>query len=390
MTTYQNTYRYVMTQLYQSGSTPNPIIAELPFTKVNFTQELNNIGTFQGQLLLSGIRTNNYNVEQATRPGWAGLYVIHNTDIVWAGVVWSRSYDSRTQTLSISAQEIMSYFSRRRITVDKSYTNKDPQYIAENLLTWAQSIAHGNVGLVVDNYTASAFSTTRNYNGYEYKGVFQAIKDLSNGCFDFRTYGKVDPTSGNIQPRLTMGSPTVGKGYSASSSLSVNFMFPGNVVEYVFPEEGLSAANTLYGLGYGANNARVTATAIDPDKIQGSGDWPLLEDSVNYLDIADTQLVKDLTKGKCSAIAYPPTTMQLVIPTFVDPVYAPNPTWNSTSNYGYMIGDLARITIIDDNFPSGYSDTYTIVAVNVQPGETGPDRVTVTLTRPLAVNVTVS
>lgn len=379
---YQNSYRYVMTQLYQSGTTPNPVIAELPFTRVNFTQQLNSIGTFTGHLMLSGLNPNAYNFEPATRPGWAALYVIHNTTIVWAGVVWTRSYNSETQSLEVTAQEIMSYFAHRCITVDKTYTSKDPQFIAQDLLDWAQTISHGNIGLQIDSYAASGFSSTRKYNGYEKKTVLQAIKDLSAGCFDFRTYGKLDPVSGNIQPHFQMGSPIMGKGYDATKQTSINFMFPGNIVQYQFPEDATQGANTLYGLGYGANNTRVTATAIATNYAGGTGDWPLLEATVNYIDIGDTQLVKDLTLGKLTAIAYPPTTVQLVIPTFVDPLYNPNPDVSSATNYGYMIGDTARITIIDDRFPGGFDYKYTIVAIDVQPGENAPDRVTVTLTRP--------
>lgn len=382
--TYQNSYRYVTTQLYQSGATPNPVIAELPFTKVSFTQQLNSIGTFTGSLLLSGFNAQNYNVEQGTRPAWTGLYVIHNNDIVWAGVIWQRDYDSESQTLTITAREILSYFERRRIVNDKTYTAQDPQFIAKDLIDYAQSKSHGNIGLVVDSYTASAYATTRKFNAYEYKGVYQAIKDLSNGCFDFRTYGKLDPATGNIQPHFQMGSPIVGKGYNAANRTAVNFMFPGNLVSYKFPEDGIGAANTLYGLGYGANNARVVAKAIDPAKIQGSGDWPLLEDSVNYLDIGDVQLVKDLTLGKLNAISYPPITCQVVLPTYVDPLYSPNPDYSSPTNYGYMIGDIARLFIKDDRFPGTFDYNYTIVAVDVAPGEDGPDRVTVTLTQPLA------
>lgn len=384
MTVYINSYRYVMTRLYQSGSTPNPVIAELPFTNVNFTQQLNSIGTFSGSLLLSGFPTNNYNVDDATRPGWAALYIIHNTEIVWAGIIWSREYDSESQTLKVTAREILSYFERRRIIDVKTYVSKDPQFIAKDLLTYAQGKSHGNIGLVVDSYTASAYSTSRTFQAYEYKGVYQAIKDLSNGCFDFRTYGKLDPTSGNIQPHFQMGSPIVGKGYNAANKTSINFQFPGNLVSYRFPEDGIGAANTLYGLGYGANNVRVIATAIDPAKIQGSGDWPLLEDTVNYLDVGDAQLVRDLTLGKLNAISYPPITCQVVLPTYVDPFYAPNPDYASATNYGYMIGDIARLSIQDDRFPGGFDYNYTIVAVDVEPGENGPDRVTVTLTQPLA------
>ena len=381
--TYQNSYRYVTARLYQSGSTPNPIIAELPFTQVSFTQQLNSIGTFQGSLMISGFNAQNYNVDQGTTPGWTALYVFHNADIVWTGIIWSRTYDSETQTLQVTAQETMSYFTRRRITADKTYTAQDPQYIAKDLLQWAQTISHGNIGLKVDSYTASAYSTSRTFNAYEYKGVYQAIKDLSNGCFDFRTYGKLDTATGNIETHFQMGSPIVGKNY-ASNATGINFQFPGNLVSYRFPEDGISAANTLYGLGYGANNARVIATAIDPAKIQGSGDWPLLEDTVNYLDVGSLQLVRDLTLGKLNAISYPPTTVQVVLPTYVDPVYKPDYNYSSATNYGYMIGDIARLFIKDDRFPGTFDYNYTIVAVDVQPGENGPDRVTVTLTQPLA------
>ena len=72
------TFRYVTTNLYQSGSSANPIIAELPFTNVNFTQQLNSIGTFQGEVLLSGINSTNLNVYDGTIPGKTILWVIYN------------------------------------------------------------------------------------------------------------------------------------------------------------------------------------------------------------------------------------------------------------------------------------------------------------------------
>ena len=62
-------YRYVTTQLYQSGSTPNPIIGEYPFTRVNFTQQLSSVGTFTGELLLSGLDAQALNVDEGLTPG---------------------------------------------------------------------------------------------------------------------------------------------------------------------------------------------------------------------------------------------------------------------------------------------------------------------------------
>ena len=101
--------------------------------------------------------------------------------------------------------------------------------------------------------------------------------------------------------------------------------------------------------------------------------WPLLEDSTNYIDIGDLQLLKDLTLGQLKAISYPPTTVEVIIPPYVDPYY---PT--------YKIGDQVQLRITDDYFPSTvdpYYETMRIVAINVNPGENGPSQITLTLTR---------
>jgi hypothetical protein len=116
------------------------------------------------------------------------------------------------------------------------------------------------------------------------------------------------------------------------------------------------------------------ATAIDPALIGTNGTWPLLEDTANYTDIPDTQLLKDVTLGQLNATSYPPTTLEIVLPPYVDPYFP----------YGYSVGDEARIDIKDDFFPNGYTDIMRIVGISVNPGESGPSRVTITLTRQLA------
>jgi len=50
----------------------------------------------------------------------------------------------------------------------------------------------------------------------------------------------------------------------------------------------------------------------------------------------------------------------------------------------YAIGDDARIRISDDRFPNGIDAVYRIVGLTVTPGETGPERVTLTLSLPTA------
>ena len=368
------TFRYVTTNIYQSGSTPNPVIAELPFTGVNFTQQLNSIGTFQGNVLLSGINSTNLNVYNGTTPGKTILWVIYNDTEssnsypVWSGVIWNREYDSENQTLSITAQEMLSLYQRRRISDTKTYTAQDPTYVAQNLMQYTEAKSYGKTGLTY-SVPSSSFSTTKTYNNYEFKSVYQAVKDLAQNFFDFAIIPYL--SGGDLVNQFTIGLP-LGTPYSSSDPTSAVFQFPGNVISYRFPEDGISAANRLYGLGYGANSKKLTTTAVDSAKYTDG--FPLLEDAVNYIDIGDQTLLNNTTLGHLNAVSYPPTTVEIVIPTYVDPYYYTH----------YSIGDTVQVRINDDYFPSGLNLILRIVGMSVNPGENGPDRVTLTLTRELA------
>jgi len=369
-----------ITGTYSSGGLAykdNPVIAELPFTGVNFSSQLNSVGNFQGHVLLSGINAYTANAFDATIPGKTVLWVLYTDPSaaaaipVWSGVIWAREYDSSNQSLGIAASEMLSLYGRRRISTNKVYaTFTDPAVIATQLMQYAEALTpHGKTGLRYNNGT-SIYSTKMEYQGYELKPVYQAIKDLSARFFDFRIAPYWNTTSGALYNRFEIG---VGTDYSPTSPTAVVFQFPGNVVEYKFPEDASGAVNRLYGLGYGANNKSLRATAIDPALIGATGTWPLLEDTASYTDIPDVQLLRDLTKGQLNATSYPPTTLEIVLPPYVDPYYT-----------DYQVGDQARIEIRDDFFPFGYTDVMRIVAISVNPGENGPSRITVTLTRQLA------
>jgi hypothetical protein len=316
------------------------------------------------------------NVYNGTIPGKVILWVLYAdpTSLVfspiWSGIVWNREYNSATQRLSITAQEMVSLYQRRRITATKTYVTQDPAYIARDLLQYTEGVSYGKTGLTYNSVT-TGLSTNRTYNAYEYKSVYQAIKDLAARFFDFKIQPYWNPTYGFLYNIFIIG---VGSNYTPSNSPI--FQFPGNILEYKFPEDGSGAVNTLYGLGYGDNTTKLLATATDPALIGTAltATWPLLEDSASYTDIPDQQLLKDLTKGQLNATSYPPTTVEIVIPPYVDPYYSIN----------FYVGDEARVNIKDDFFPGGLDMILRIVAISVNPGENGPSRITVTLTRQLA------
>lgn len=359
------TYRYLFANLLT-----NEIIAELPLTGVTFTQQLNQAGTLQGHLLLSGMATAQFNVNASTIPAKTALYVDRNGILVWGGVIWGRTYNSSEQRLTLAAREFESYFERRRITQTVDFFDIDQLEIAQTLINDAQSAPYGDIGVIVGTETSGVL-IDRVYYDYELKGVYQAIQDLSraeNG-FDFNIEVEYDPITEEPIKTLTLGYPRSGVVYNVNDPAAFVFLFPaGNIVEYEYPEDGAIAANTVYALGAGSNDGKLIEVAQDTTKFAEG--WALLEEQANYSDVTDEVLLSELAIGQVNAISYPPTVIKVVVPAYVTPEFGT-----------YEIGDDARLIITDERFPNTLDEIYRIVALSVQPGEDGPERVTVTLTK---------
>ena len=356
-------YRYLFADLLT-----NSILAELPITSVNFTQQLNTAGTLTGELLLSGINATALNVANATIPARTAVYVDRDGALVWGGILWSREYASTGQTLKITAREFESYFERRRITSDVVFSSTDQLTAVQSVINTAQSATNGNIGVTVGTET-SGVTINRTVFGYEYKTVFSLVQDLSRSTtgFDFNIYVYYD-SNGNPAKQLRLGYPRYGRVYSATSTTVPVFELPGNVIEYTYPEDGLIAANYIYTIGAGSNPGRLSFTAFDGSKIAAG--WPLLEEQANYSDVSDLSLLTNLGNGQIAVVSYPPTTIKLTVSPNNDPIFGL-----------YEIGDDARLRILDDRFPTRLDTTYRIVAYNMTVGENNsPEIVTVTLT----------
>lgn len=361
------TYRYLFADLLT-----NTILAELPITGVNFTQTLNAAGTFTGRLLLSDIESASFNIPNSTIPGRTALYVDRDGVLVWGGVIWFREYNSVSQKVQLTGREFESYFERRRITTNNTFTNIDQFIIAESLVNTAQSVANGNIGVVVPT-TTSGVLVSRTYYSYELKSVYSALLDLSrsNNGFDFNIAVAYDGV-GVPRKTLNLSYPQSGTRYVSTNPAAPVLEFPaGNIIEYTYPEDGSLAANNIYAVGAGSNEGKFIALATDTTKLANG--WPVLEDSVNYSDLTDTALITRLASGQVAAVSYPPTTIQVIAPPYQNPVLG-----------SYAIGDDFRVRITDERFPLGLDTVYRLVALNVTPGEDNPERVTMTLTLPTA------
>lgn len=357
-------YRYLFADLLT-----NEIIAELPLTGVSFTQQLNQSGTLNGHVLLSALNSAEFNVNVSTIPGRSAIYVDRNGDLIWGGIIWNRTYNSAEQVLSLTAREFESYFERRRISTTDTFTNTDQLVIARTLIDDAQLVPSGDIGVITGSETSGVL-IDRVYYDYELKNVYQAIQDLSRAedGFDFLIDVSYDPITDEPIKTLVLGYPRTGVIYNLNDPEALVFIFPaGNIVEYEYPEDASIAANTIFALGAGSNEGKLISIAQDTTKITEG--WAILEDVANYSDVTDPVLLDELSLGQVLAVSFPPTTIKIVVPAYIPP------TLND-----YNIGDDARLIITDERFPGTLDAVYRIVALNIQPGEDGPERVTLTLT----------
>jgi hypothetical protein len=127
------------------------------------------------------------------------------------------------------------------------------------------------------------------------------------------------------------------------------------------------AANTIYALGAGSNEGKLRADAADATSLLDG--FPLLDFTISYSDITDQTVLDELATAQVLALAEPPPIVKVIVPAFVQHVFGT-----------YDIGDDARLIIQDERFPEGFDTVYRIVGINVEPGEDGPERVTLTLT----------
>lgn len=373
-------YRYLCTNLLT-----NQVIAELPLTGVTYSQALNEAGSFDGHMILSDIRTqqtlgtystaNTFTLDNVTTTGKTGLYVERDGIIVWGGIIWSRQYDSASQTLSIGGREFESYYDRRRVNNDQVFAAGTDQFsIVNSLLTQANNQPSGNIGVVMQSPLGSSVGMPSAYPIWdnEKRTVFDVVRDLSRQStpygFDFAINCAYDSNK-NLTRTFNLYYPRKGQSYS-TNAFQPMLEFPGSMLYYAYPEDGGSMANRMYGAG----QQGYVYTATNYDALAEG--FPLLEDSVSFVQIPNPLVVNSMTEGEVSARALPVTVLTASWSPTTDPIEYGVDGQLITADVGmvfgsFQTGDVFRIRITDDRFPTTLETSLRLQKFDVRVGDGG-------------------
>lgn len=180
--------------LYVSTST-EAILGELPVRSFSFTESLNEPGSFSAVMpletaldgrLAGSVGRPELSAADFAADGRTTVVVERGGVPVWAGLIWGMSVDFGRGVVNLSGSGLMSYFGRRLITEDTSFTSTEQTAIAWSLIDTAQSVG-GSMGLT-DASLATGVTRDRTYLEADAVPVLQALQNLAavNNGFDFR------------------------------------------------------------------------------------------------------------------------------------------------------------------------------------------------------------
>lgn len=363
-------YRYLVTDLLT-----NTVIAELPLTGVTYAQSLNDAGEFNASLLLSDSRIattlGTSSIDYCTTPARTGLYIERDGQIVYGGVIWSRSYNSQSATMSLAGREFESYFGRRRISTTNIFgPNTDQFTVVKTLIDAAQAAAYGNIQIDTSGIglCGQNIPDVLAIYGYERRNLLDVISDLAKQeppyGFDFHVdvaYG-----AGNTLTRaFNLSYPHKGIDY-ATNQFAPMLEFPGSIIAYSYPENGSALTNTLYGFGAGSSDSQYVSSQSSAESFANG--FPLLEDVQSFSQIPDPRIVDNLTKAQVLAKDSPVVVMEArwapVVDAVTGAVAAPTPN-------EINIGDQVRIRIKDDRFTTQVDTVLRVVKTAVRVGDDG-------------------
>jgi hypothetical protein len=169
-----STYRYFLYDLLS-----NTFLAEVPFKGVSYGRSIKEAGPFSGSIPIID-PTANLDLYNSTMPGKTALYVVRDDKCVWGGIIWSRSYNIITRSLSVNASEFTSYLHHRTVWQTWSSTFDGSVSIVDGIgtMTLDTGTYDFNAGMPVD-------ISFGNENNYKYAGYYTILSSPAPSTTSF-------------------------------------------------------------------------------------------------------------------------------------------------------------------------------------------------------------
>lgn len=335
------------------------ILGELPAMSSGYNASLNGAGRWQvtvplesdpARLTLPLVGGGSVDLDpninlinrETVSPAKTAVWFERDGVLQYGGILWTARADIGANTLELAGEGYHSYWRRRHLVNNTTYTAVDQHTIAKNLIDTAQAVPDGTIGVAVSTLT-SGRTRDRTWRAYERKNLGEAIEQLADvdGGFDWRydfAYNTGTPTG-----TLNFTYPATGRRTQHVFEVGTNC----SMLSY--EEDGTSICNYVDALGAGEGDDHLIATAANAPLI---GPYPVLEDVISFTDVRDWWTLIDHANRRLARGAGP--IRRVGLDTFPDV----DPTLGS-----YIVGD--QVTVRADHGWVQLDDWMRIVEMTV-------------------------
>jgi hypothetical protein len=363
------TYTYRFASLLSDAD-----LTELELSNVKFDRRIIVPGSFTASFVVS-------NADLATEvrkvvPGKTIVHVYRDADIWGSYIIWQvriKAANAGNTSVEFAGASLESWFYRRIIDIDSTYTNVDQIDIFRDLVLnaqigWSPYVDSANLNISVQDGSTGVLRD-RVYLLSEAASVGQRVEELANvdNGFEYMIKTYVDSESNTRVREMSWGYPDIN-----STQKAAMFEYPGNISSYDMSYDSTEAATAFWTRG-DSIDTDVTEDAqplIIPAPYLSTtfldGGWPHLDKVIDYSSVTDLTTLQNYAKwwrDNHAGLVFIPqieiNASELSAP------FSPN-----------ELGGYATFTIRDHFFPlingePTFSGQFRIVGIEVTPPERG-------------------
>jgi len=325
------------------------VVEEIPLYGVYMDLELNVGGRFDGTFNLDQTGKSNQNLLDATIPGRTYVIVERNDFPIWAGFIWSRTYQSQAKSVQLFGQSFENYPQYQLLRSDYVQTSVEQRNIFRDLWTTMQAVNGRNVNINVPSTFTTVVPKTVEALATDFKYYSEVMSTIADSTDGFDWYIALNKQGVFYNKNLLIGYPSLG-----AITPVIVFEYPGSITNYYHTESMAQAGTNIFVIGAGEGETMLTKEIEQTTMINdGFPRWDrdVAKKDVDNQDLLDTVASQEAIKRK------PPMPItKISVKADRDPVFG---SWS--------LGDNVSIYIEDSRFPRGLSQTARIVKWELHP-----------------------
>lgn len=343
-------YRYMGVDLLT-----RQVVEDLPLYGVSLTRRISGAGNMTASYKLGTGEFSDPDLLNATVPGLRALFVLRDNFCIWAGPIWSRTYQSQASVISMTGQTYESVFAQMEVLSRFKMLKTDQALVFKALIDLMQAQPSSNFGFDTSGIGATGVLTDElKVETFQHKMFSEPIDELlsASNSFDYMIDPVFDPATEDIQLLVKTGYPYLGYGQEG-----IDLDYPGSITNYYYPESAARGTVRLTTMGGGAGSAMPIAVATHNDLLAlGYPAW-----SMNHAEkaVRNREQLARIAEETARTFKMPVSnpTVEFNIDEAVDFV-----EWN---NFGVPV----NIHVEDPRFPDGKDFVRRMIGWDYQPSD---------------------